>query len=190
MRAAEYSAATALLADAANGTSESGPYLEALSLSCLGRLALAWGEHEQAREPLDRALELIRKVRPGARILPLVARAQLARAEGEPNVARQLLEEAVALAREGGEGAPRALLGTGDLAAAEGDRVRARELYEEALGLARSDGARDQAAQALNGLARLARVEGATRRPRGFSGRRCSCVTSSGRFAAGLGRSS
>ncbi len=162
MHLAEYSEATTLLEEAVSGSSEPGEaHLKATALSYLGRLALAWGEHEQAREPLDRALELLREASPRALILPLVARAHLARCEGERDLARHLLEEAVNIARAGGEGPARALLGMGDLAADEGDFVAAQRLYEEALAHARADVASDQAAQALDGLARLARAEGA-----------------------------
>ncbi len=169
MRSAEYSAATTLLEDAARASSEAGEtYLKATALSYLGRLALAWGEYEQAREPLDRALGLIRQSRPRALILPLVARAHLARAEDEHDLARRLLEEAASLARGGADGPARALLGLGDLAAGEGDRLAAQTLYEEALELARADGSKDHAAQALEGLARLGRAEGASQQASRF----------------------
>lgn len=158
----EYAAATSLLEEAASASSDfHDAYMQATALSYLGRLALAWGEHEQAREPLDRALSLTRQVRPGAVILPLVARAQLARVEGERDLARRLLEEAVSLARDGGEGPARALLALGDLAADEAATCAARRLYEEALELARGDRSKGDAARALDGLARLARTEGA-----------------------------
>lgn len=169
MRSAEYSAARTLLGEAASASSELGEaYLQATALSYLGRLALAWGEYEQAREPLDRALVLLRKARPFALILPLVARAHLARAEGERDLARRLLEEAGSLARAGGEGPARALLGLGDLAVEEGEMVAAQSLYEEALELARADRSKVHAAQALEGLARLARAEGASQQASRF----------------------
>lgn len=169
MRSAEYSAARTLLGEAASASSEPDEaYLKAIALSYLGRLALAWGEYEQAREPLDRALGLTRETRPSALILPLVARAHLARAEGERELARRLLEEAVSLARAGGEGPARALLGMGDLAVDEGDLVAAQRLYEEALELARADRSKGHAAQALDGLARLARAEGAAQQATRF----------------------
>ncbi len=163
MRSAEYFAATTLLEEAVSASSEPcEAYSKATALTYLGRLAIAWGEYDQARDPLDRALDLIREVRPRALILPLVARARLARAEGERDLARRLLQEAVEVAHLGGDDPARAFLGMGDLAADEGDRVAAQRMYEEAVEFARADHCNAHAAEALNGLARLARGEGAS----------------------------
>lgn len=165
MRSAEYCAATTLLGEAVSASSGPGEAcLKATALSYLGRLALAWGEYEQAREPLDRALGLVREVKPRALIPQLVARAHLARVEGDRDTARRLLEEAVSLARTGGEAPARALLGMGDLAVDEGALGAAQDLYEEALEVARSERCDGHAAQALDALARLARAEGAAHR--------------------------
>ena len=138
-------------------------YTQAWALRHLGATVEGW-DQPRACELFDRAIALVRDLRPADLVSPLVSRARLARAEGDFEHARLLLEEASTLARPGSRDACVALVGMGTLVDEEGDTRAARRLFEEALDRARSAGAEDVVALSLHALGRLERVEGGRRR--------------------------
>lgn len=141
---------------------------QARALLGLGLAAVARGEHDQARERLERSLELAEEAgHPRLYRLSLQNLGELEWRAGNLARAAALLEEALQVALDAGDIVPAAGIehGLGDVALAAGDTAAAEHHYGRALTLSReADYPHNVVAYCLAGLASVAATRGERKR--------------------------
>lgn len=142
-----------------------------LALAVYGGTRAFLGEHEVAREAVERGVALLRQAGYKWGLShALIIRGIVANAAGDYATALAALEENVVVARAVGNkwGLAQVFNSLGDISRIKGDYARARELYEESLSLYRRLNIRSDIPASLHNLGHVALAQGDTERARGL----------------------